>query len=63
MDHLPIGEGVIDWPEFLRLLKVQNHTGYLGLDLGSRPSLVEDLKDFAEKLEQLPADQRIQLQR
>jgi sugar phosphate isomerase/epimerase len=62
-DHLPIGEGVIDWAEFLRLLKLQNYDGYLGLDLGNRPTLVDDLKTSAERLEKLAAEQGIRLQR
>ena len=62
-DHLPIGDGVIDWAEFLRLLKVQNYTGYLGLDLGNRPTLVDDLKRSADTLQELAAAQGIQLER
>ncbi len=34
VDHLPVGDGVIDWAEFFRLLKKMDYTGYLGLDLG-----------------------------
>jgi sugar phosphate isomerase/epimerase len=36
-DHLASGDGVIDWSEFFRLLKVQGYDGYLALDLGNRP--------------------------
>src|SRR4051794_39851755 len=52
-DHLPIGDGVIDWPEFFRVLKVQGYRGYLGLDLGNRPTLIEDLKRSADRIQQL----------
>jgi sugar phosphate isomerase/epimerase len=62
-DHLPIGGGTIDWPEFFRVLKMQGYGGYLGLDLGNRPTLVDDLKHSAELLQQLAADQGITLQR
>ena len=62
-DHLPIGEGVIDWPEFMRVLKSQGYNGYLGLDLGNRPTLVDDLKRSAERLEQLATEQGITLLR
>jgi sugar phosphate isomerase/epimerase len=62
-DHLPIGEGTIDWAKFLRLLRVQGYDGYLGLDLGNRPTLVEDLRRSADRLEQLAAEQGIALQR
>jgi len=58
-DHLPIGDGIIDWPEFLRVLKAQGYNGYLGLDLGNRPTLVDDLKRSAERLVALAAEQGI----
>lgn len=40
-EHLPIGDGIIDWPEFFRVLKRMKYDGYLGLDLaaGHRKSL------------------------
>ncbi len=34
VDHLPVGDGVIDWAEFFRLLKKMDYNGYIGLDLG-----------------------------
>ncbi len=37
-DHLPIGEGSIDWNEFFRILKLQGYNGYLGLDFGAKDS-------------------------
>lgn len=39
-EHVPIGEGIIDWNEFFRLLKLMNYDGYLGLDFGKRRSPV-----------------------
>jgi sugar phosphate isomerase/epimerase len=63
VDHLPVGEGSIDWREFLRLLRVQGYDGYLGLDLGNRPTLVDDLKQSARRLEELAAEQGIDLRR
>jgi sugar phosphate isomerase/epimerase len=62
-DHLPIGEGSIDLPEFLRLLRLQRYDGYLGLDLGNRPTLAEDLIESARRLQELAAEQGIDLQR
>lgn len=57
-DHLPIGDGTIDWHEFFRVLKKQGYDGYLGLDLAGRATIEEDLKrslrvvrSTAEKLE------------
>jgi sugar phosphate isomerase/epimerase len=34
VEHLSVGDGIIDWAEFFRLLKVMNYDGYVGLDLG-----------------------------
>jgi sugar phosphate isomerase/epimerase len=62
-DHLPIGDGIIDWREFFRVLKMQGYDGYLGLDLGNRPTLVDDLQQSADRLQQLAAEQGIELQR
>jgi sugar phosphate isomerase/epimerase len=39
-DHLPIGDGLIDWEEFFRLLQLQDYQGYLGIDLGRSPSQI-----------------------
>ena len=46
--HLTVGEGVIDWHEFFRILKTMNYKGYLGLDLGESETLVDDLKRSIE---------------
>ncbi len=35
-EHIPLGEGTIDWVEFFRILKQQGYEGYLGLDLGAK---------------------------
>lgn len=40
VSHLPLGDGVIDWREFFRMLKETGYNGYLGLDLGLTKSLV-----------------------
>jgi sugar phosphate isomerase/epimerase len=62
-NHLPIGEGTIDWQEFFRLLKRQNYNGYLGLDLGKSATLVEDLKKSAEFVIRTAAEQGIKVER
>lgn len=54
-DHLPIGDGSIDWAEFFRILKLQNYNGYLGIDLGARDDkeLENNLirsRDYAKKI-------------
>jgi sugar phosphate isomerase/epimerase len=56
-NHLPIGDGSIDWLEFFRVLKTMNYAGYLGLDLGMSKTIVRDyqrslarIQDIASKL-------------
>jgi sugar phosphate isomerase/epimerase len=58
-DHLPIGEGVIDWDEVFRLLRLQGYDGYLGLDLGNRPTLRDDLRRSRDTLCAVAARQGI----
>ena len=41
-DHLPVGDGIIDWMEFFRILKHMGYDGYLGLDLTGD---IDTLKD------------------
>ena len=41
-NHLAIGDGTIDWHEFLRVLQQMEYSGYLGLDLGTSSSLEQD---------------------
>jgi sugar phosphate isomerase/epimerase len=47
-NHLPIGKGIIDWPEFFRVLKSMNYQGYLGLDLGMSKTLPQDYRRSIE---------------
>jgi sugar phosphate isomerase/epimerase len=49
-DHLPIGDGTINWKEFFRVLKTMKYEGYLGLDLGMTPSLVRDYRKSVERV-------------
>jgi len=46
--HLTVGDGVIDWYEFFRILKQMNYSGYLGLDLNESPTLAGDLRRSVE---------------
>ena len=50
-EHLPIGDGAIDWPEFFRVLKTMNYDGYLGLDLGMSKTIVRDYAKSAERIQ------------
>lgn len=59
--HLPVGEGSIDWREFFRVLKKQNYTGYLGLDLGGREEIERDLRQSREHLNQFARAEEITL--
>ena len=54
-DHLPIGEGTIDWNEFFRILKLQKYDGYLGLDLGGRETIERDLRQSLEMVRNIGA--------
>jgi sugar phosphate isomerase/epimerase len=62
-EHLPVGDGVIVWPEFFRLLKLHGYEGYLGLDLGNRPTLVDDLKRSAAVLAEVASETGTVLER
>lgn len=50
-DHLPIGEGSIDWKEFLCTLHQMGYTGYLGLDLGLTASLLDGYRVSLDRLQ------------
>jgi sugar phosphate isomerase/epimerase len=61
-DHLPIGDGVIDWREFFRVLKSENYRGYLGIDLGVTPSLVKDYRKSVERIRKIGAALKIPIE-
>jgi len=61
-EHLPIGDGVIDWREFFRALKAMNYRGYLGLDLGMKTSLVAGYRKSLARLRAIAAELRIPLE-
>lgn len=52
-EHLPVGEGSIDWQEFFRVLKMLKYDGYLGLDLGARRSLVRGYRDSVAHIQSI----------
>jgi sugar phosphate isomerase/epimerase len=60
--HLPIGDGTIDWLEFFRVLKSINYRGYLGLDLGSKDSIEDDYKKSLDYLKQIASKLSIDLE-
>jgi sugar phosphate isomerase/epimerase len=55
-DHVPIGEGAIDWKEFFRVLQSIEYSGYLGLDLGMRRSLVRGYRLSVERIQALAGE-------
>jgi len=54
-NHLPIGDGAIDWLEFFRVLKVMNYSGYLGLDLGMSKKIVTDYAKSIDRIRAMAA--------
>jgi len=42
-EHLPVGDGQIDWMEFFSVLKRMDYQGYLGIDLSASGTLREDM--------------------
>jgi sugar phosphate isomerase/epimerase len=58
-EHLPIGEGNIDWREFFRILKSMNYQGYLGLDLGTKRPLVRGYRKSVERIQEIARELRI----
>jgi protein FrlC len=52
-DHLPIGQGTIDWHEFVRALHAAGYNGYLGLDMGGRETIEGDYKKSVAYLREI----------
>jgi sugar phosphate isomerase/epimerase len=44
VEHLPAGEGEINWSVFFETLDQINYKGYIGLDIGGEESDVEDIE-------------------
>jgi sugar phosphate isomerase/epimerase len=61
-EHLPIGDGAIDWQEFFRVLKTMNYSGYLGLDLGMSKTLANDYRRSLDRIRGITAKLRIPLE-
>ncbi len=61
-NHLPIGEGSIDWHEFFRVLKEMTYGGYLGLDLGLSKTMVRDYRESAERIREIAARVRVPIE-
>jgi sugar phosphate isomerase/epimerase len=61
-NHLPIGDGSIDWLEFFRTLKAMDYTGYLGLDLGMSKSIVRDYQKSRERIQAIATQLKIPME-
>ena len=61
-EHLPVGEGVIDWEEFFRVLRDMRYDGYLGLDLGMRRALVQGYRTSLERIQAIASKLRIDVE-
>lgn len=61
-EHLPVGEGIIDWNEFFRLLKRMNYKGYLGLDLGTKRPLVAGYRASVEKIQEIASELDLEIE-
>jgi hypothetical protein len=55
-EHLPIGDGIIDWKEFFGLLAGMGYDGHLGLDRGMRKSLVRAYRSSVKHIQSIAAD-------
>ncbi|MGH9326392.1 MAG: sugar phosphate isomerase/epimerase family protein [Terriglobia bacterium] len=61
-NHLPIGKGVIDWPEFFQVLKNMNYQGYLGLDLGMSKTLLQDYRNSVARIQEIASKLRVPIE-
>ncbi len=60
--HLPIGDGSIDWKEFLGTLDRAGYKGYLGLDLGLNDQLLDGYRRSVERLQEIAAGLNIAME-
>jgi len=61
-EHLPIGEGIIDWKEFFRVLQRIEYEGYLGLDLGATRNLVADYRKSVERIQAIASELKLRIE-
>ncbi len=60
--HLPIGDGSIDWKEFLMTLDRGGYNGYLGLDLGLSDQLLDGYRRSVERLQEIAGELKIEME-
>lgn len=61
-NHVPIGDGSIDWLEFFRVLKEMKYGGYLGLDLGMSKTTVRDYRKSLDRIEQIASQLKLSIE-
>ena len=61
-EHVPIGDGAIDWRQFLRTLREMGYNGYLGLDLGLTDHLIEGYRRSVDRLLAIARELRLELE-
>lgn len=61
-DHLPIGDGTIDWVEFFRVLKEMGYDGYLGLDLGMSRTLRRGYRRSLERIREIASRLKLSIE-
>jgi sugar phosphate isomerase/epimerase len=61
-NHIPIGEGIIDWLEFFRVLRSMNYKGYLGIDLGMSKTLTQDYRRSVEHIQEIASKLRVPIE-
>lgn len=58
-EHLPVGEGTIDWREFFRVLKAVGYDGYVGLDFGRREWAAKDYQQSLKYVQRICQELKI----
>ena len=61
-EHVAIGDGCIEWKEFLSTLHSSGYDGYLGLDLGCSDKLLDGYRQSVERLQAIAADLNIPME-
>jgi sugar phosphate isomerase/epimerase len=60
--HIPIGEGSIDWKEFLGMLHRSGYNRYLGLDLELNDQLLDGYRRSVERLQEIAGELKINME-
>ena len=61
-NHVPIGDGSIDWLEFFRVLKEMKYEGYLGLDLGMSKAIASDYRKSLDRIRQIASKLKLSIE-